>query len=129
GRGAPSATATTNRTNTPFDVRMCSLRGGTPLRQPPFAGHSSGMRRATFAALLIMMACGSREPPVDLEHYRHNGPIVLVTIDTLRADRVGVYGSSRNLTPNIDALVATAAQALLFQHAAAQVPLTLPYPA
>jgi arylsulfatase A-like enzyme/Flp pilus assembly protein TadD len=44
--------------------------------------------------------------------------IVLITIDTLRADRVG-----RGLTPSIDAL---AARATRFTNARATVPLTLP---
>jgi len=52
------------------------------------------------------------------------GPnIVLVTIDTLRADRLGSYGSSRGLTPNLDAL---AAEAVRFRSAASTVPFTLP---
>ena len=29
---------------------------------------------------------------------------VLVSVDTLRADRIGAYGSQRGLTPNLDAL-------------------------
>ena len=46
-----------------------------------------------------------------------------MTIDTLRADRVGAYGSPRGLTPTIDRL---AAEGLRFEHAYAHVPLTLP---
>ncbi len=50
-------------------------------------------------------------------------PIVLITIDTLRADRLGTYGSSRGLTPNLDRL---AAEGIRFDAAIAQAPLTLP---
>lgn len=32
------------------------------------------------------------------------GPIVLISIDTLRADRLPIYGSTRTTTPHIDAL-------------------------
>ena len=32
--------------------------------------------------------------------------MLLVTIDTLRADRVGAYGSPRGLTPTLDRLAA-----------------------
>ena len=32
--------------------------------------------------------------------------VLLVTIDTLRADHVGAYGSTRGLTPTIDRLAA-----------------------
>jgi arylsulfatase A-like enzyme len=33
-------------------------------------------------------------------------PVILISIDTLRADRLGAYGSRRNLTPNLDRLAA-----------------------
>jgi arylsulfatase A-like enzyme/tetratricopeptide (TPR) repeat protein len=49
--------------------------------------------------------------------------IVLITLDTTRADRMGFLGSERGLTPNLDAL---ARQAVVFSHAYAQVPLTTP---
>ena len=49
--------------------------------------------------------------------------VLLVTIDTLRADRVGAYGSTRGLTPTIDRL---AAEGLRFETAYAHAPLTLP---
>ena len=49
--------------------------------------------------------------------------ILLVTIDTLRADRVGAYGGDASLTPNIDAL---ARRGAVFEEALASVPLTLP---
>jgi len=53
-----------------------------------------------------------------------SGPknIVLITIDTLRADRLGVYGS-HVLTPSIDSL---AGEGVLFERAYCQVPVTLP---
>lgn len=49
--------------------------------------------------------------------------VLLVTIDTLRADRLGAYGSTRGLTPTFDRL---AAEGLRFASAYAHVPLTLP---
>ena len=52
-----------------------------------------------------------------------NGPIVLVSVDTLRADRLGDYGYTRGRTPAIDAL---AADGVVFDHAYAHVPQTLP---
>ena len=47
--------------------------------------------------------------------------IVLITIDTARADRMGFLGSSQGLTPNLDQL---AKQSVVFTHAYSQVPLT-----
>jgi len=49
--------------------------------------------------------------------------IILITIDTTRADRMGFLGSTRGLTPNLDAL---AKQSVVFTRAYAQVPLTTP---
>ncbi len=49
--------------------------------------------------------------------------ILLITVDTLRADRLNCYGYSKALTPVIDRL---AAEGFRFEHAYAQVPLTLP---
>ncbi len=49
--------------------------------------------------------------------------IVLISIDTCRADYLGCYGYSRKTSPNIDAV---AAEGILFNHAVAPVPLTLP---
>jgi arylsulfatase A-like enzyme/Tfp pilus assembly protein PilF len=49
--------------------------------------------------------------------------LILITIDTTRADRMGFLGSKRGLTPNLDAL---AQQSVIFTRAYAQVPLTTP---
>ena len=49
--------------------------------------------------------------------------VVLVTIDTLRADRVGAYGSLRGASPAIDALGASGVVVL---DAVVQVPMTRP---
>src|SRR3954464_1815653 len=47
--------------------------------------------------------------------------IILITLDTTRADRMGFLGSTRGLTPNLDAL---SKQSVVFQRAYSQVPLT-----
>jgi len=49
--------------------------------------------------------------------------VLLITVDTLRADHLGCYGYDRIETPNIDAL---ARSGVLFQNANAQCPITLP---
>jgi tetratricopeptide (TPR) repeat protein len=50
-------------------------------------------------------------------------PIVLISIDTLRSDRLPAYGYAAGATPAIDAL---AADSILFERAYAHVPLTMP---
>jgi arylsulfatase A-like enzyme/Flp pilus assembly protein TadD len=49
--------------------------------------------------------------------------VVLVSIDTLRADRLPVYGYARGRTPALDAF---ARDAVIFERAFAQAPQTLP---
>jgi arylsulfatase A-like enzyme/cytochrome c-type biogenesis protein CcmH/NrfG len=50
-------------------------------------------------------------------------PVILITIDTLRADRLTCYGYTKGKTANIDAL---AADGVIFQNVYAQTPITLP---
>jgi arylsulfatase A-like enzyme len=47
--------------------------------------------------------------------------VVLITLDTTRADRMGFLGSKRGLTPNLDAV---ARQGVVFTRAYSHVPLT-----
>ena len=49
--------------------------------------------------------------------------MILITIDTVRADHVGCYGSSEVQTPTLDAL---ARDGIVFERAISQVPLTWP---
>ncbi len=49
--------------------------------------------------------------------------ILLITLDTTRADRIGAYGYTQRTTPNIDAL---AGSGIVFRRAYAPVPITLP---
>ena len=49
--------------------------------------------------------------------------VILITVDTVRADHLGCYGYSDIQTPTIDGL---AHDGIVFEHAIAQVPLTWP---
>ncbi len=49
--------------------------------------------------------------------------VLLITIDTLRADRLGVYGNPAGLTPNLDR---AAREGIRYAHAFSHVPITLP---
>jgi arylsulfatase A-like enzyme/Tfp pilus assembly protein PilF len=49
--------------------------------------------------------------------------IILITVDTTRADRMGFLGSKRGLTPNLDTL---ARRSVVFPHAYSQAPFTAP---
>jgi arylsulfatase A-like enzyme len=49
--------------------------------------------------------------------------VILLTLDTTRADHLGCYGYAEAGTPNIDRL---AGEGIVFENAVAQAPLTLP---
>jgi arylsulfatase A-like enzyme len=65
------------------------------------------------AVLWLLSAGGLRAAP----------PVIVISIDTLRAGHVGAYGYRRIATPNIDSF---AQGGTLFANAACQTPLTLP---
>jgi len=73
---------------------------------------------AGLVAALCPVACTK---PAPAPAVRPN--VVLVTIDTLRADRVGCYGYAPAATPTLDGLAARGAR---FATAVAHVPLTAP---
>jgi arylsulfatase A-like enzyme/Flp pilus assembly protein TadD len=51
------------------------------------------------------------------------GPVILISIDTLRADRLPLYGYTKGSTPHIDAL---RRDGILFENAYSHCPMTLP---
>jgi arylsulfatase A-like enzyme len=73
-------------------------------------------RLAVACLPVVLVACGK---PFDPAHE----DIVLVVVDTLRADHLGVYGYSRATSPRLDAL---ARQATVFDAAWSAAPWTLP---
>ena len=82
--------------------------------------HPARLRSCLAATLLLGMAgaCGEVEPPPP-----HHPDVLLVVVDTLRADRLGCYGYERPTSPVIDAL---AERGAVFTRASAQCPWTLP---
>jgi choline-sulfatase len=77
----------------------------------------------TYLLLLILPAtlwAQSPRPKPAKSGVRPN--VLLITVDTLRADHVGVYGGRQFKTPTIDGL---AHDGILFERAYSQVPLTL----
>jgi arylsulfatase A-like enzyme/tetratricopeptide (TPR) repeat protein len=76
------------------------------------------IRRATAVVLVCAVSAGCVKRTEQVPPSRHPSNILLITIDTLRADRLG-----HGLTPTLDAL---AARGLRFTNARSNVPLTLP---
>lgn len=73
--------------------------------------------------LTIPTAFACRPPGAKLDGVSRQGPILLVSIDTLRSDRLPAYGYRNVETPALDRL---ARDGLVVEHAYSQVPLTLP---
>jgi choline-sulfatase len=90
----------------------------------------------TLALLLVAVACSPGDSPVNPAHsppatlndilpppILPGSNIVLITLDTTRADALGVYGAPDWVTPNLDRL---ARDGVRFQQARATAPTTLP---
>lgn len=83
------------------------------------AGNGWTVAVATLGLGGWLFGCGTAvDAPV-----RPGANVLLVTLDTTRADHIGVYGSAKTATPNLDAL---AHDGVRFARAVSSVPLTLP---
>lgn len=91
------------------------------------------MRKRYFKVLAVLAAlvaieigsvgCSKKTPPPDEELRLGQDNVLLITLDTTRADRIGCLGYDKARTPNIDGL---ANGGVLFTRGQAQVCLTLP---
>src|SRR6266496_2932334 len=85
------------------------------------------MRKRTIAiVVLAVAACGAAAlTTLRLRAHRRETPpnIVLVVVDTLRADVLGSYGSSAGVSPYLDRV---ATEAVRFDQVVAAAPWTVP---
>lgn len=79
--------------------------------------------RGPLLVLLLALGCGGGPDEEAATTLSAGTPVVLISIDTLRSDRLPAYGYEGVETPALDAL---AADAVLFERAYAHVSLTLP---
>jgi arylsulfatase A-like enzyme/Tfp pilus assembly protein PilF len=90
----------------------------------PFPSPQFPRQLAIWAAILIALFSGSDGlSQSDSTRTINPTPVVLITVDTLRWDRLGCYGAHSVRTPAMDTL---AAQGARFENALAQVPITFP---
>src|SRR5262245_1679655 len=96
------------------------------LRSDSFSTHSYHSGLAVVLGCLFLFGCSAKPDPerrADKGRPRREVNVVLITIDTLRADHLSCYARDAVSTPNIDALAAAGGR---FAKAFAQVPLTTP---
>lgn len=92
-------------------------------------GTAGVTRRADTAAWcgvalgLVTAALGVAVPFTTPERQGRGRPVILVCLDTLRADRMGILGNGRGLTPRLDSL---AREGTVFVQADSVAPWTLP---
>ncbi len=79
------------------------------------------LRSALCVSCLVLVWGCKRGSSAEVAAARPN--VVVITVDTLRADRLGCYGFKQARTPHIDKL---AAEGVLAEHAIAPAPTTLP---
>ena len=84
------------------------------------ASHQTGPR---CLPLYVFVLLGSVLCPCFAQDAPQAVPVILISIDTLRADHLSAYGYTKIQTPHIDSF---AQGGTLFTHAETQVPLTLP---
>ena len=82
------------------------------------------MSRRHLVAAVVLLAGGAAWWQVERVPASPPAPnILLITLDTTRADRLGAYGYAPAHTPNLDRL---AREGVLFEHARTATPTTLP---
>ena len=79
------------------------------------------LRLGTTGSLLVLVTIACPGGRVEIVH--PNAPVILISIDTLRSDRLPAYGFNGVATPHLDAF---RRDAVLFERAYAHYPLTLP---
>lgn len=89
---------------------MASFRH-RPATRPATAGTATGLVFLAVVLAVVLCSCSAEEP----------WNVVLITLDTTRADFLGCYGRADARTPNLDAL---AAAGTLFERAYSSNPVT-----
>src|SRR5690348_8570197 len=127
----------TPRGSTAKPSRKCRRRPRPALNTRPMIRPRQFRTRSCLGLVFLLLLAPpllANQRPAD--HSGHSSPaashpvrtqghdnILLITIDTLRADHLGCYGYKAVRTPTIDGL---AREGVLFPMAISQVPLTLP---
>ena len=93
---------------------MSPTRQGNLSRRDVLRGGLYGSLAAGLAPSLLLGGCARRGP---------RPPVILITLDTTRADHLSCYGYGRHTSPNLDRL---AGESVLYENAIAPSSWTLP---
>ena len=101
-------------------VRVSRYRRRTATCARPSVGPSAGVGVRLWIGLLLGILACAEEPTQPSFPFAN---LVLISIDTLRADHLGVYGYPRRTSPTLDRL---AREGIVFEQAISQATWTLP---
>jgi arylsulfatase A-like enzyme len=104
-------------------ARLAARNGWAIRRGVALACRALGGAKPAVAALLVLAGINAAAAVLVDRAPKPRLNVLLITIDALRADHLGVYGYPRATSPNIDRL---ASQSVLFRRAVSQWPLTSP---
>src|SRR6266576_1570574 len=90
--------------------------------EPWITHNPPAMRRAFFVLITLAALACSRHESRTASTFPH-APVILISIDTVRADHLPAYGYKKVDTPAIDGF---RRDAILFENAYSHVPMTLP---
>lgn len=94
------------------------------MKRPHPRAPGTGLVGTSLSLVVLLAACGGPPALSPLPAGDAARPdVIIVSIDTLRADHLGAYGYSRDTTPRIDAV---AARGVRFANAWSPAPWTLP---
>lgn len=96
---------------------------GAPHERGPASRRARKSRPSLLLFLLFLLVLVAVGTAILMRKGVPDKNLLIITLDTTRADRIGCYGNTRISTPTIDSL---AASGVLFENAVASVPLTLP---
>lgn len=98
-------------------------RGTAPVRPPATNRRRSGFLRRLLPGVALAAGLAAASPSLPSQPAGRPPHVLIVTVDTLRADRLAAYGYGRATSPNLDRLLASGVR---FTEAYTVEPLTNP---
>jgi arylsulfatase A-like enzyme len=103
--------------------RLTAPQARGPLHKVAAAPLTAALTLGPIALMAPLLLTAGREPAPIPDTTATQGPVILVMVDTLRADRLSAYGYTKSQTPTLDAL---AKDAVVFENNFANASWTRP---